>query len=116
MITINETSREMSEVEIYLTTIAPSIKIMKDVPDGTSIVVDAVINFSDVKEDGTSSCITSIMTPEKAVYAFQSQTFYNSLKDIMSIMKEKPFSIVKTSGKTKNGRDYINCELDLTSL
>lgn len=116
MITINETSREMSEVEIYLTTIAPSIKTMKDVPDGTSIAVDAVINFSDVKEDGTSSCITSIMTPEKAVYAFQSQTFYNSLKDIMAIMKEKPFSIVKTSGKTKNGRDYINCELDLTSL
>lgn len=116
MITINEQSKNLTEVEVYLMTVSPAIKIMKDVPDGTSIAVDAVINFSDVKEDGSSSCITSILTPEKAVYAFQSQTFYNSLQDIMSIMGEKPFSIVKTSGKTKNGRDYINCELDLTSL
>ena len=116
MITINEQSKNLTEVEVYLMTVSPSIKIMKNVPDGTSIAVDSVINFSYVKEDGTSSCITSILTPEKIVYAFQSQTFYSSLKDIMTIMKEKPFSIVKTSGKTKNGRDYINCELDLTSL
>lgn len=116
MITIIEKSREMTEVEIYLMTVSPAIKTMKDVPDGTSIAVDAMLNFTDVKEDGTSSNITSIMTPDKTVYAFQSQTFYNSLKDIKAIMKEKPFSIVKTSGKTKNGRDYINCELDLSSL
>lgn len=116
MITINEESREMTEVEIYLMTLSPSIKTMKEVPDGTSIAVDALLNFTDVKEDGSSSCITSIMTPDKKVYAFQSQTFYHSLKDIMTIMKEKPFSIIKTSGKTKSGRDYINCELDLASL
>ena len=116
MITINEKSREMTEVEIYLMTVSPSIKTMKEVPDGTSIAVDAMLNFTDVKEDGTSSIITSIMNTDKKVYAFQSQTFYNSLKYIMDIMKEKPFSIIKTSGKTKNGRDYINCELDLASL
>ena len=116
MITINEQSRELTEVEVYLMTVSPAIKTMKEVSDGTSIAVDAVINFTDVKEDGTSSIIASIMTPDKTVYAFQSQTFYNSLKDIMAIMKEKSFSIIKTSGKTKNGRDYINCELDLASL
>ncbi len=116
MITINEKSRELTEVEIYLMTVSPSIKTMKDVPDGTIIDVDAIINFNDVKEDGTTTCITSILTSEKTVYAFQSTTFYLSLKEIMNIMKDKPFSIVKTSGKTKNGRDYINCELDLTSL
>lgn len=116
MITINEKSREMTEVEIYLMTVSPAIKTMKEVPDGTSITVDAVLNFTDVKEDETSSCITSIMTPDKTVYAFQSKTFYDSLKDIQTIMKEKSFSIIKTSGKTKNGRDYINCELDLSSL
>lgn len=116
MITINEKSREMTEIEIYLMTVSPAIKTMKEVSDGTIIAVDAVLNFTDVKEDGISSCITSIMTPDKKVYAFQSQTFYNSLKDIMNIMKDKPFSIIKTSGKTKSGRDYINCELDLSTL
>lgn len=116
MITINEKSREMTEVEVYLMTVSPAINTMKEVPDGTSIAVDAVLNFTDVKDDGTSTRITSIMTPDKTVYAFQSTTFNNSLNDILSIMEEKPFSIIKTSGKTKNGRDYINCELDLSSL
>ena len=116
MITINEQSRELTEIEVYLMTASPAIKTMKEVPDGKSIAVDAVLNITDVKEDGTTSIITSIMTPDKTVYAFQSHTFYNSLKDIMDIMKDKPFSIIKMSGKSKNGRDYINCELDLSTL
>ena len=33
-----------------------------------------------------------------------------------NIMKDKEFTIIKTSGKTKNNRDYINCVLDVDSL
>ena len=117
MINVTYTSREFSEVETYLMTIAPSIKSMKDVADGTSIAVAGIMSFDDVDEQtGEVDKITSIITPENVVYAFQSATFKRSLTDIANIMHGKPFSVIKTSGVTKAGRDFINCELDITKL
>lgn len=117
MINVTYTSREFSEVETYLMTIAPSVKSMKDVADGTSIAVAGIMRFEDVDEEtGEVDNITSIITPENVVYAFQSATFKRSLTDIANIMHGKPFSVIKTSGVTKNGRDFINCELDITKL
>lgn len=116
MINIKEMSREFNEIEQYLLTISPKIKSVKDLEDGTKIEVDGFCEFSDVKDDGTFTDVMSIITPEKEVYAFQSATFKRSLRDIYSIMHGDPFTIVKTSGKTKSGRDYVNCELDITSI
>lgn len=117
MINVTYTSREFSEVETYLMTIAPSIKSMKDVADGTSIAVAGIMSFEDVDEQtGGVDNITSIITPENVVYAIQSATFKRSLGDIAKIMHGKPFSVIKTSGVTKGGRDFINCELDITKL
>lgn len=117
MINIKEMSRDFNEVEKYLMTIAPSIVSMKDVDDGTKITVDGVLMFDDVKEDtGEVVEIMSIITPEKQVYSCQSATFKRSINDISNIMGEKGFTVVKTSGKTKSNRDYINCVLDIESL
>lgn len=117
MINVTYTSREFSEVETYLMTIAPSIKPMKDVADGTSIAVAGIMNFEDVDEEtGEKDNITSIITPENVVYAFQSTTFKRSLRNIANVMHGKPFSVIKTSGVTKAGRGFINCELDITKL
>ena len=117
MITITKQSREFNEVEKYLMTVAPSIKSMKDVADNTSIAIDGFIEFDDEKEDtGEVNHIVSVITPDSEVYSFQSATFKRSLNDIITIMGDKPFSIVKISGKTKAGRDYINCILDVKSL
>lgn len=117
MVEIKECSREFTEVEQYLMTIAPSIISMKDVPDGTHITVDGILTFEDTKETtGETADILSIITPEKKVYSCQSSTFKRSIRDISNIMKGKSFTIVKTSGKTKAGRDFINCELDVESL
>lgn len=117
MVEIKECSREFSEVEQYLMTIAPSIITMKDVDDGEKIMVDGFLYFEDVKENtGESVELLSIITPEKTVYTCQSSTFKRSLNNIASIMNGKSFTIVKTSGKTKAGRDFINCVLDVESL
>lgn len=117
MVEIKECSREFTEVEQYLMTIAPSIISMKDVPDGTHITVYGILTFADTKEStGEIADILSIITPEMKVFSCQSSTFKRSIRDISNIMKGKPFTIVKTSGKTKAGRDFINCELDLESL
>lgn len=117
MVNINYTSREFSEVETYLMTIAPSIKSMKDVPDNTSIEVAGIMQFEDVDEEtGEKDDIMSIITPENEVYAFQSATFKRNLMDIAKIMHGNPFSIIKISGTTKAGRGFINCTLDITKL
>ena len=112
MIKIIEQSRELNEVEQYLMTIAPSI-----ISDGEHITVDGILTFEDVKENsGETVEVMSIITPEKQVYSCQSATFKRSIGDISSIMKGNPFTVIKTSGKTKAGRDYINCVLDVDSL
>lgn len=116
MINITEMSRDFNEIEKYLLTISPKIKSIKDLEDGSVITVDGYCVFSDVKDDGTFTEVMSIITPEKEVYAFQSVTFKRSLIDIFNIMGGKPFNVIKTSGKSKAGRDYVNCELDLKSV
>lgn len=117
MIKIKETSREFTEVEQYLMTIAPSITSLKDVPDDTHITVHGILEFEDIKDDnGETVDVMSIITPDKKVYSCQSSTFKRSVRDIMHIMKGKPFTVIKTSGKTKSGRDFINCVLDVDAL
>lgn len=117
MINIIKTSREFNEVETYLMTIAPSIISAKDLEDGTKITVDGVLIFEDLKEStGETVEVMSIITPEKEVFSCQSATFKRSINDISNIMKGKQFTVIKTSGKTKSGRDYINCTLDISTI
>lgn len=117
MVEIKTVSREFTEVEQYLMTIAPSIQSAKDVEDGTHITVDGVMEFADIKENtGEEVDVMSIITPDKQVYSCQSATFKRSIRDISNIMKGKEFTVIKTSGKTKAGRDFINCVLDTESL
>ena len=117
MVEIKTVSREFTEVEQYLMTIAPSIQSAKDLEDGTHIKVDGILEFTDIKENtGEAVDVMSVITPDKQVYSCQSATFKRSIRDISNIMKGKEFTVIKTSGKTKAGRDFINCVLDTESL
>lgn len=116
MVEVKEMSREFTKVERYLMTTAPDIEPLKNIPDGASIQIDGYLIFDDVKDDGEVQEIVSIITPDKKVYSGQSATFRKSLKDIDNVMEGEKFSIIKISGKTKAGRDYINCTLDASNL
>ena len=116
MVEIKEMSREFTKVERYLMTTAPDIEPLKNIADGASIPIDGYLIFEDVKDDGNAQEIVSIITPDKKVYSGQSATFRKSLKDIDNVMEGEKFSIIKISGKTKAGRDYINCTLDASNL
>lgn len=117
MINIKEMSRDFTDVEKYLMTIAPSIISAKDIDDGEKITVDGTLIFEDVKEStGEIVEILSIITPDKKVYSCQSATFKRSIEDIANIMNGKQFTVIKTSGKTKANRDYINCVLDVENM
>lgn len=116
MITITERSKEFTPVEEYLMTVSPAIVSLKDVENDTHITVAGTLKFTDEKDNGDTSEILSIITPDNVVYSCQSATFKRSLKDIQSIMKDTVFTIIKTSGVTKNGREFINCVLDVATL
>ena len=116
MVEIKEMSREFTKVEKYLMTIAPNIEPLKNIEDGESIQIDGFLIFDNIKDNGDAHEIVSVITPDKKVYSGQSATFRQSLKDIESVMDGEKFSIVKISGKTKAGRDYINCTLDVSNL
>lgn len=116
MVEIKEMSREFTKVEKYLMTTAPDIESLKNIEDGESIPVDGYLIFTDIKDNGDTQELVSIITPDKKVYSGQSTPFRKSLKDIESVMAGEKFSIIKISGKTKAGRDYINCTLDTSNL
>lgn len=110
-------NQEYTEIEKYLMTISPAIESMKNLPDGEKIPVKKYMIFQDVKQNtGEAVEILSILTPDNKVYSAQSGTVKRSFNDIVNIMGDKPFTIIKTSGKTKAGRDFINCILDVESI
>ena len=115
-ITITNASRELTEVEQYLMTMDAGITSMKDVADGAIIPVDGYIEYKDTKKDGTEADLLSIITVDGEVYSTQSETFKSSLKSIHALMNGKPYSIIKRSGKTKAGRPFVDCGLDVNSV
>jgi hypothetical protein len=117
MITIKKTSREFTPVEKYLMTASSDITSMKNVADGEKITVDGYLTFDDLKEKtGEVVEVMSIITPGKKVFSCQSATFKCSISDIHSVVETTPFTVIKISGKTKAGRDFINCVLDVDSI
>lgn len=116
MIRIDNRSGELTKIQEYLMTVAPSINVLKDVEDGTKIQVAGWLEFSDIKDDGEITSLFSIITPENNAYCCQSSTFHQYFMNIVEIMGDKPFGIIKKSGTTKSGRGFIYCELDLDSI
>ena len=110
---IETRGKELTKREIYKMTKDNGLTMMKDVEDNTLISVVATIEFIDEKETGDVK-IFSLMDKDGVCYAYQSKTFHESLMDIMDIMLDEgqdTVDIIKTSGKTNSGRDFINCKL-----
>ena len=57
----------------------------------------------------------SIITTDNSVYSTQSVTFKRSIKDIEDFM-QFPFTVMKISGQSKAGRNFVDCVLDIESL
>ena len=116
-----EKKMKISAKQITLTAAMLAICIISQFFKNTSVfitgpIVNAALIIVTVFCGLLCGVILSVITPDKEVYSCQSATFKRSLKDIATIMGDKPFSVIKTSGKTKAGRDFVNCELDIKSL
>lgn len=114
MIKINSTNRELSKVDIYQMTRSKAIISVKDMEDGLAVKPDTWVLFTKVDEEsGEASDLLSFNdSVTGAIYATQSKTFMRDFADIASIMDGDPFTLIKCSGNSKNGRSFVYCILE----
>lgn len=111
---ITKLSNPAEEVDTrvkYRMTIAPDMTSIKEVPDNTQLDITHVCEFTDINKDGVPVEIETYMDTDGNVYATQSATFKKYLGNIRSIFEGENISIIKKSGKTKAGRDFVYCTL-----
>lgn len=103
---------------VYRMTKGDSLKI-EGVEKGTTLPVEAYALYDDdkirQKQDGTTEEYTQrVLTFVSCGHKFGtiSATFIRSFMEIVEIMEGEKFAIIVTGGQSKNGRNYVNCELD----
>ena len=104
--------------QVYRMTKGDSLKV-QDMEKGASFPVDLYAVYTETKtrnkQDGSkeeyTDTVLTIVSGNMKLGTI-SQTFIRSFLEIVDIMGDDPFAIVITGGKSKNGREYVNCELD----
>lgn len=107
-----EKSREFNPIEMYQLTKSPDMKMMFSLDDGTCLMVKDYLLYEDINEETEEvTKLLTLMDEDGEIYAVQSSTFIASFQDITNFF-DSPYPIKKISGKSKGGRNYINCTLD----
>lgn len=108
---LNNPEETVDKRTTYLMTKNPDMTSIKDVEDGTQLDITHVCRFTDTNRDGNIVEIETYMDTSGNVYATQSATFKAYFDDICTIFIGEDVSIIKRSGKTNAGRDYVYCTL-----
>jgi hypothetical protein len=111
---IVRTSKELSPVEKYFLTMAPSVQKMKDCIS-QRIEIAAWCLYNDVNSKDEEQTILAIATPENEVFATNSPTFVEDFLKMWDVFGESgvPVTAVKViSGQSKAGRTFITCVYD----
>lgn len=109
---------ETNKKQVYRMTKGDSAKI-EGIEKGVSLPVELYALYDDVKtrnkQDGSVEEYTQrVLTFTSGGHKFGtiSATFIKSFLEIVEIMDGEPFAIIITGGESKQGRKYVNCELD----
>lgn len=103
-----KTSREFSKKETYIMTRGANMLQLKNVADGDELDYDGYLVFVDTDKEGNDNELVSVIGKDKTVWVFQSTTARFSLEEIANLMEDEPFTLIKTSGKSKAGREYVD--------
>lgn len=90
-----------------------SVSKLKDEELDVSHPVDAYLLYEDVNKKGNQITLLTIVSGSE-VFTAQSQTLQESFFKIVDLMDGDPFSIIFTQGISKNGRPFVDCEMDCT--
>lgn len=88
-----------------------NVQKMTEEERSKSYPVDVYVLYDDVNEKGEEHQILAILSGKDKLSTI-SQTFIKSFMRIVDLMDGDPFSILVTGGESKNGRKYVDCELD----
>ena len=109
--TIIKTNIDTSDKKaVYRLTKSESARV-QDVQKGTVIPVESYALSVEEKPDGSQQNVLAIVGGGLKISTI-SKTFINSFMECAELMEPYPFAIVITGGSSKNGRQYVDCELD----
>lgn len=106
--------------QVYRLTKGDSLQV-QNIEKGTSLPVDLFAIYTETKtrkkqgggEEEYQQTVLTFTSGNMKVGSI-SATFIKSFEEILDIMGDEKFSIIITGGKSRNGREYVNCELDCT--
>ena len=110
-------SRELNKREIYKLTKGDDTVSFKTLSDGAILYpTDFLVYEDDNKKRGLIEVLAVIgknAKCEEEIWSGQSKTFRDRFLDIWDDFSDdpEPFGIIKKSGITKNGDEYVTCTL-----
>ena len=105
-----QSSDNLDKRSLYIHTRGKSISL-KDVEDGTIIDPLEIVVYEDKKSTGEVETITSVIDVDGKHYATNSRFFREELDYIFNFMAPDPFKIAVRKSISKNGRNFVTCEL-----
>ena len=108
---VSFTKEPLTKKQIYFATQGKENVSINELEDGFEITPVGYVEFVDTNNAGDEREVFTVIADDGQCYSTISKTFRESFLTIRDIMEGEQFSIKKLSGKTKAGRDYIDCEL-----
>ena len=107
---IFKSSDNLDKRGLYIHTRGSCIRL-KDVDDGTIIDPLEIVVYEDENAKGEVNTITSVIDTEGKHYTSNSRFFREELAAIYNLMAPDPFKIIVRKNVSKNGREFVTCEL-----
>lgn len=106
----------LTAADLFAMTKGNDVRKMADAK-GETLDIAKFIMYTDTNNDGDIITVLAIETAQGARYATNSLTFIRNFSDILSIYEETgetaPTRFKVGSGKSKAGREYLTCDLDV---
>lgn len=103
-------SENLTKKDIFKMGHGNGVTSLKNVEDETIICPVGYVLYRDVNSKGEEMEILSIKAEDDTIYACQSETFK---REFFAMVDEfwPDMEIIKLSGETKAGREFITCSL-----
>lgn len=108
---INKSANVASAFELYKLVQSPNRNKLTDIK-GQTIELDKWVLYTEPDKDGKEMVLLALSTVDGTAYCTNSSTFCRSFESAVATFGqfgEEFHKIQVTTGKSKNGRDYIDC-------
>lgn len=108
---INKSANIASSFDLYKLVQSPERKKLTNIK-GQTITLDKWVLYTEPDKDGKEMKLLALTTADGSTYCTNSATFCRSFESAVAMFAqfgEEFHEIQVTTGKSKNGRDYIDC-------